>query len=82
MLTFAVANGIDATSAEAMNRLRNSVAAQVEVLWSEKLGGVTESVLPSQIVFNGNGTAAAVFTAPQSTQSGFFKIRIKNTSAQ
>ena len=82
VLTFAVSNGIDATSAEAMNRLRNSVTAQVEVLWSETLGGTTESVVASQIVFNGNGTAAAIFTAPQSTQSGFFKIRVRNSAAE
>ena len=80
LLTFRVANGIDATPQAAMNRLAASSACAIIVQQMDAPGGAAVALHPA-VAFYPDGTArAAVTPASPSDRALFFRIRVDHAS--
>jgi hypothetical protein len=77
ILTFAVANGIDASATAAMNRLAGSTSGCMKLLRAEALGDPVMTSEPT-VQFQGDGTATASFLLPDPPSSLFFRLMLEH----
>lgn len=78
IVTFSVANGIDATAVQAMDRLETcwGWSSEILILQMDAPGGEGTLVWPDEVYFGADGTAEAEFIPEVYSDKVFFKLLI------